>query len=180
MAAAGAILVIALYLISSFSVDSFTHTAALALSTVLPIRRRVVPDVEFAAPAPAAPEPDPAPRRGRRKAAPEFEPVGAAIMPPGLESDLAPTPSRSTATPMPPRRSPFSPPRPPPPGFPRQSPGRRSLRSRRNSTTRPRGSSRISRSARSRTNSRRRSSPSARTGAEPAPAAESNCPRRAC
>ena len=85
----GAILVIALYLISSFSVDRFTHTAALALSTVLPIRRRAVPDVEFAGPAPAAPEPDPAARRGRRKAAPEFEPAGAAITPPGLESDLA-------------------------------------------------------------------------------------------
>jgi S-DNA-T family DNA segregation ATPase FtsK/SpoIIIE len=85
----GAVLLIALYLISSFSVDGFTHSVALALGTVLPIRRRVVPDDDLAASPEPAPEPDLVPRRGRRKAAPELQPVAAAFAPPGLESDLA-------------------------------------------------------------------------------------------
>ncbi|MGD0578897.1 MAG: DNA translocase FtsK [Bryobacteraceae bacterium] len=85
----GAVLLIAMYLISSFSVDGFSRSVALGLSAVLPIRRRVVADDEFAEAAEPMPEPDAAPRRGRRKAVPELEPVGAAFVPPGLESDLA-------------------------------------------------------------------------------------------
>ena len=82
----GVVLLIALYLISSFSVDGFSRGVALQLSAVLPIRRRVVPDAEFPEPMLG---PDVAPRRGRRKAVPELEPVAAALVPPGLESDIA-------------------------------------------------------------------------------------------
>ena len=85
----GAVLLVALYLITSFSVDGFSRGLALQLSAVLPIRRRVVPDVEFAESPEPTLEPDAAPRRSRRKAVPELEPVAAAFVPPGLESDIA-------------------------------------------------------------------------------------------
>jgi S-DNA-T family DNA segregation ATPase FtsK/SpoIIIE len=85
----GAVLLVALYLITSFSVDGFSRGLALQLSTVLPIRRRVVRDDELAESLQPTLEPDGAPRRSRRKAVPELEPVAAAFVPPGLESDIA-------------------------------------------------------------------------------------------
>ena len=82
-------LLLALYLISSFSLHGHFPNLGAKLAAYLPVRRRRVnPPVESdGAPAAMAPE---EPRRSRRGGEPEMqpEPISAGL-PPGLESDLA-------------------------------------------------------------------------------------------